>query len=148
MSTAARPASSGSRLNCGKRKLPGRLRTSQSVLTLFLSRTARKSASSRLGWPTGKKEAVGGGKGVVMGVLALLFFSVLDDRAQRVKGELRIEVHDPQGAVVAPACELVSEANQFRKQFVTGPDGRYVVQDLPFGVYRLSLHADGFAPWS
>ena len=83
-----------------------------------------------------------------IGVIALLFLSVLNARAQRVKGELRIDVHDPQGAVVAPSGELVSEANQFRRQFVTGPDGRYVAQDLPFGVYRLSLHADGFAPWS
>jgi hypothetical protein len=31
---------------------------------------------------------------------------------------------------------------------VTGPDGHYVAQDLPFGVYRLSLRAEGFAPWS
>ena len=31
---------------------------------------------------------------------------------------------------------------------MTAPDGHYVAQDLPFGVYRLSLHADGFAAWS
>ena len=65
-----------------------------------------------------------------------------------MRGELHIEVRDPQGAAVAPSGELVSEANQFRKTFVTGPDGHYVAQDLPFGVYRLSLRAEGFAPWS
>src|SRR6266567_1205507 len=43
---------------------------------------------------------------------------------------------------------FVSEANGFRRTFATGPDGRYVAQDLPFGVYRLSLQAEGFAPWS
>jgi hypothetical protein len=84
----------------------------------------------------------------LLGIVALLFLWARSAEAQRVKGELRIEVHDSQGAIVAPAGELVSTANQFRRTFVTGPDGRYVAQDLPFGVYRLSLHADGFAPWS
>jgi len=31
---------------------------------------------------------------------------------------------------------------------VPGPEGRYIAQDLPFGVYRLSLQAEGFAAWS
>ena len=44
--------------------------------------------------------------------------------------------------------ELVSELNQFHRAFQVAADGRYVAQDLPFGVYRLSLHTDGFAPWS
>jgi hypothetical protein len=83
-----------------------------------------------------------------LGMVAVILLWALDAEAQRVKGELRIEVHDSQGAAVAPAGELVSTANQFRRTFVMGPDGRYVAQDLPFGVYRLSLHADGFAPWS
>jgi outer membrane cobalamin receptor len=83
-----------------------------------------------------------------IGVGALFFLSVLSARAQRVRGELRLEVHDPHGAAMSPAGELVSEANGFRKSFVAGPEGRYVAQDLPFGVYRLSLQADGFARWS
>jgi len=83
-----------------------------------------------------------------IGIAALLLSCALDASAQRVRGELHTEVHDPQGAAVAPSGELVSEANQFRKTFVTGPDGHYVAQDLPFGVYRLSLRAEGFAPWS
>jgi hypothetical protein len=68
--------------------------------------------------------------------------------AQRVRGELRLEVHDAQGAVLAPSGELSSEANQFRRTFAVGADGRYLAQDLPSGVYRLSLHSQGFAPWS
>src|SRR5580700_6132245 len=82
------------------------------------------------------------------GILALLFLCGLSTAAQRARGELHIEVHDAQGAAVAPAGELVSEANQFRRAFVTATDGRYIAQDLPFGVYRLSLHAEGFAAWS
>ena len=83
-----------------------------------------------------------------IGILALFFLCVLNAEAQRVRGELHIEVRDRQGAAVAPAGELVSEANQFRRTFTTATDGHYVAQDLPFGVYRLSLHAEGFAPWS
>jgi TonB-dependent Receptor Plug Domain len=83
-----------------------------------------------------------------IGIVALTFSSVLNTQAQRVRGELRLEVHDSEGAAVTPEGELVSRANQFRKTFVAGSDGRFIAQDLPFGVYRLNLHADGFAPWS
>jgi hypothetical protein len=82
-------------------------------------------------------------------VVATLFLASLPDaRAQRVRGELRLEVHDPRGNAVAPSGELVSEAHGVRRNFVAGPDGHCVAQDLPFGVYRLSLHAEGFAPWT
>src|SRR5436190_10542862 len=83
-----------------------------------------------------------------MGTVVLLFLSAVGTRAQRVRGELRLEVHDPHVAAVSPAGELVSEANGVRRAFVAGPEGRYAAQDLPFGVYRLSLQAEGFAPWS
>ncbi len=83
-----------------------------------------------------------------LGIVALFFFSAVNAQAQRVRGELRLEVHDPHGAAVSPAGELISEANGIRRTFVAGPEGRYVAQDLPFGVYRLSLQAEGFAPWS
>src|SRR6266481_904019 len=83
-----------------------------------------------------------------IGLLALLLLCEASARAQRVRGELRLEVHDPRGAAVSPTGELVSEANGVRRSFVAGPEGHYVAQDLPFGVYRLSLRAEGFAPWS
>jgi hypothetical protein len=84
----------------------------------------------------------------VSAIFALFFLCALSARAQRVRGELRLEVHDPHGTALSPSGELVSEANGFRRTFVAGSEGRYVAQDLPFGVYRLSLHAEGFAPWS
>jgi len=84
----------------------------------------------------------------VIATFALFFSCALNARAQRVRGELRLEVHDPHGTALSPSGELVSEANGFRRTFVAGSEGRYVAQDLPFGVYRLSLHAEGFAPWS
>jgi hypothetical protein len=82
------------------------------------------------------------------GIAALFLLGAVSARAQRVRGELRLEVRDPHGAALSPAGELVSESNGFRKSFVAGPEGRYVAQDLPFGVYRLSLQAEGFAAWS
>lgn len=80
--------------------------------------------------------------------LALIGVGTKSTPAQRVRGELRLEVHDAQGAALSPSGELASEANQFRRTFAVGSDGRYLAQDLPFGVYRLSLHSEGFAPWS
>jgi hypothetical protein len=83
-----------------------------------------------------------------IGIAGLLFLFAASAGAQRVRGELRLEVHDPHGAALSPSGELVSEANGFRRSFVAGPEGRYIAQDLPFGVYRLSLQAEGFAAWS
>src|SRR5260370_19512364 len=82
------------------------------------------------------------------GIFSLFFFCAVSARAQRVRGELRVEVQDPHGAAVSHAGELVNKANGFRRTFIAGPEGRYAEQDLPFGVYRLSLQAEGFAPWS
>jgi len=59
--------------------------------------------------------------------------------AQRDRGELRIEVRDPQGAVLAAAGEMVSEGNQFRLDFQTGEDGQFIAQNLAYGVYRVRL---------
>ncbi len=66
--------------------------------------------------------------------------------AQRELGELHVEVQDQQGAPVAAAAELISEANQVRRNFSADSDGRATAQDLPFGVYRLSITRVGFAP--
>jgi outer membrane cobalamin receptor len=79
---------------------------------------------------------------------AIFFLGTLHAYGQRARGELRIEAQDPQGAMLAAAAELVSDANQFHRKFALGTDGRYVAQDLAFGTYRLSLHAPGFAPWA
>jgi len=83
-----------------------------------------------------------------MAVLATLCTASTTVRAQRVRGELRIEVRDPQGAALSAEAELLSEANQLHRAFQISPDGRYSAQDLPFGVYRLNIKSEGFAPWS
>jgi TonB-dependent receptor-like protein len=82
-------------------------------------------------------------------LLAAVVFSVAPlAQAQRARGELRVEVHDSQGTAVAAAAELVCEANQIHRTFQIAADGRSTVQDLPFGIYRLSLKAENFAPWN
>ncbi len=68
--------------------------------------------------------------------------------AQRERGELRVEARDSQGSAVAGSGELVSELNQVHRAFKVGPDGRSVVQGLPFGQYHLRFEAQGFADWS
>ena len=75
-------------------------------------------------------------------LLCLLVIFILNVpllRAQRVRGELHIEARDAQGAPLAPDGELVSNGNQLHRSFQVGANGGYVAQDLPFGVYRLSL---------
>jgi len=68
--------------------------------------------------------------------------------AQHGRGELQIEVRDPQGQSAAAVAELVSESNQVRKDFAIAMDGKYLAPELAFGVYRLTVTAQGFAPWS
>jgi len=83
--------------------------------------------------------------------LSLLFLLALfatPASAQRERGELQIEVRDPQGQSAAAAAELVSESNQVKRNFAIPADGRYLASELAFGVYRLTVAAQGFAPWS
>lgn len=81
-------------------------------------------------------------------MFAVFLLGALSAHAQRLRGELRIEVRDQQGAVLAPRAELVSDGNQLRRSFQVGANGGYVAQDLPFGIYRLSLSVERFAPWT
>lgn len=81
-------------------------------------------------------------------VLPLLLMLALSAHAQRARGELHIQALDPQGAVLSATAELVSEVNQFRRTFALRQDGSYILQDLAFGLYRLNLHANGFASWT
>lgn len=67
--------------------------------------------------------------------------------AQRERGELRIEVKDPQGRPAPATAQLVSESNQFKREFPIAADGKYIVAELPFGVYRLIVAAEGFTEW-
>ena len=82
-----------------------------------------------------------------LGVLALLLGPYVAF-AQRERGELRIEVKDPQGRPSAAAAQLISESNQLKREFPIAAEGKYVAAELPFGVYRLTIAAEGFADWT
>lgn len=82
----------------------------------------------------------------IIGLMSCVCFFAQHAAAQRDRGELQIEVHDPQGAVLSASGELVSQGNQFHLEFTVGDDGRYAAQDLAFGVYRVSISHSGFVP--
>jgi hypothetical protein len=75
-----------------------------------------------------------------------MWLFALPAAAQRDRGELQIDVRDPQGATLTASGEVVSEGNQFHLNFDVGNDGHYAVQDLAFGVYRVSVSHSGFVP--
>ena len=85
------------------------------------------------------------------GILCLLLTLTIGApgvRAQRIRGELRLEIRDAQGASLSAQAELLSEANQVHRSFQIARDGHYTAQELPFGIYRLTVRAEGFAEWT
>src|SRR6266403_6084129 len=104
-----------------------------------MQETARKSKFSTLNWH---------GFMPVFLTFALMVVLAASAIAQRGRGELQIEVRDPQGQSAASIGELVSESNQVRKDFAIAADGKYLAPELAFGVYRLTVTAPGFAPWT
>jgi outer membrane cobalamin receptor len=80
--------------------------------------------------------------------LVLLFLSSTSLWAQSNVGELRLKVTDPSGSGVRSSVEMVCEANEFRKTFVTDDSGSVAAKRLPFGVYRIQVEQQGFAPFN
>jgi TonB dependent receptor/TonB-dependent Receptor Plug Domain len=68
--------------------------------------------------------------------------------AQQTRGELRLEIRDPQGVPVRATAELISQANQYRREFAVPADTNFAIHNLLFGIYQLTLTAPGFASWS
>jgi len=63
-------------------------------------------------------------------------------------GELRVFVTDSTGLPVQSDVELVSESNQVRQTFETGPEGTLIARRLPLGRYRVSVSRSGFSPFA
>ena len=84
----------------------------------------------------------------VLFLTIFLLATTLNTHAQRGRGEIRLEVRDPQGAALSASGELDSDVNQVRRTFQITADGSYVARELPFGMYRLSVSAKGFAAWT
>ena len=55
-----------------------------------------------------------------------------------------MEVRDPTGGSLVAAVDLASDMNQLHRRTSTDVTGKYVAQDLPFGLYRVSISHEGF----
>jgi hypothetical protein len=77
-------------------------------------------------------------------LVVLLFMSQF---AQTSTGELRLTITDSGQLPLAASVELVSEINQVHEDIKSDPVGVVVAKRLPFGVYRLTVTRDGFAPF-
>jgi hypothetical protein len=68
--------------------------------------------------------------------------------AQGRQGEIHLQVRDPNGHPMAASGVLTSDMNRVQRAVEVGTQGLLSLKDLPFGVYRLVLRADGFAEYS
>ena len=63
--------------------------------------------------------------------------------AQADVGEIRLAVTDGAGAPVLASGTLASEAPQMRRSFTTDAEGRFTLGRVPFGIYVVTVEADG-----
>ncbi len=68
--------------------------------------------------------------------------------AQQPTGEIRLQVKDPSGAVVAASGTLRNQTSGAIQTFQTNAQGAYTLANLPFGRYQIDVTAAGFAPQS
>ena len=78
----------------------------------------------------------------------MAFTSAGAAHAQVERGEIRLTVTDQTGLPLVAAGTLTSEAPQLLRSFATDANGRFALQDLPFGVFRLIVERSGFLPAS
>ena len=67
--------------------------------------------------------------------------------AQTNTGELRLKVSDQNGLAVKASVILSSDAMQFHRSFSADDSGQFTVRNLPFGIYRIQVQYEGFAPY-
>ena len=78
--------------------------------------------------------------------LGFLLFA-LPLMAQSNSGELRLKVTGPDGQPVKASIDLSSDAAQFHRALTTDDSGQLTLRNLSFGLYRLQVQFDGFAPY-
>ena len=87
-------------------------------------------------------------RGVCLVVTAFSFWLLSPATAQVQRGQIRLEIRDSSGAFIAASGEVLSQSNEFRREFRVPSQGQLLLQDLPFGVYWLTVNAEGFSDWS
>jgi len=68
--------------------------------------------------------------------------------SQSSTGELHLTITDAGQLPLAAAVEIVSAVNQIHEQISADAAGQAVAKQLPFGVYRVMVTQDGFAPFA
>jgi hypothetical protein len=76
--------------------------------------------------------------------LPLLAFPV---NGQSNAGDLHLKITGPNAQPIKAAIDLSSDATQFHRFFSADDSGLTIVRNLPFGLYRLQVHAEDFAPY-
>ena len=75
--------------------------------------------------------------------MCLLISSVAFGQANT--GELRLSVTDQTDSPVDASVAIVSDVNQYKRNFEVGKDGHLVAKRLPFGLYTISVTRQGFS---
>ncbi|HVA95086.1 MAG TPA: carboxypeptidase regulatory-like domain-containing protein [Candidatus Dormibacteraeota bacterium] len=98
---------------------------------------ARNRACSRKRFLSRIEKAV-----FLAGVLMLCAMPAL---GQMNSGEISGTVKDPSGAIVVNArLEAIQTATQLKYRAVTNSSGEFLLSQLPVGVYRITVNAEGF----
>ena len=68
--------------------------------------------------------------------------------AQRISGELRLQVTDVTGSTLQASGSIVGQATGVERTFETDDTGRSTIRGLPPGRYELIVRSTGFGPHS
>ncbi len=79
-------------------------------------------------------------------IVSLLLLTLAGAHAQTFRGAINGTVADPSGAVV-PKAKVVAEntATAIEHATIATSDGQFAFQDLPLGLYKVTVTANGFA---
>src|SRR5215467_9036461 len=83
---------------------------------------------------------------LIRGISLALVLVALASHAQTFRGSINGTVTDPAGAVVPKAQVKATEtATSADHNTVTTSDGQFAIQDIPLGLYKVTVNAPGFA---
>jgi outer membrane receptor protein involved in Fe transport len=79
---------------------------------------------------------------------AALLWCAITLHGQTPQGEIRVQVKDPSGSAMEASGKLESAASGVERSFHSDVQGNYVLQNLPYGRYRLEISKAGFVTQS
>src|SRR5437660_6959846 len=87
-------------------------------------------------------------KRLFLPLLAILALSITIN-AQTFRGAINGTVTDPSGAVVPNAQIRATEiATSAERTTVSTSEGQFAFQDIPLGLYKVTVKTTGFAPYT